>query len=170
MYLALRHQLMKNYSNQRFLETLQKEVNGIITDLNQTTETNVQIITAESEKLKNLQTRVDKRISEMQQIFSMLDRADGRYNEIIQNSQMRKKAASIKAFNQLSDFDDQPPPREVSRKPLPDSPEVPDKSTDEPTPREMVMGLYNQGRELLDIAERTHLSVGEVELIIELNK
>jgi hypothetical protein len=34
----------------------------------------------------------------------------------------------------------------------------------------MVMGLYNQGRELLDIAERTHLSVGEVELIIELNK
>jgi uncharacterized protein YoxC len=178
MYLVLRHQLMKNYSNERFLETLQKEVNGIMTDLNQATETNVQIIAAEAEKLKSLQGRVENRIAEMQQIFAMLDRADGRYNEIIEQSRRLNRSANAPGSS--------PPSAAPPREPVPSTPSpgaVPGTTlasgtqaeaaalmNDAPSPREMVLGLYNQGRDPVEIAERTRLSVGEVELIIELSK
>lgn len=224
MYLVLRHQLMKNYSNENFLDTLQKEVNAIMTDLNQATETNVQIITAEAEKIKNLQQKVEKRIVEMQQIFTMLDRADGRYNEILSNTRRRgvnpqeilrqssqavpaeppspavsaqpramdngssqiqmdglspqagQPAAAVpEAGNDVAsgeirsgnDVRDRTDTRSDVNAPLRGtSPSLPD----ELSPRERVLGLYNQGRDLQEISELTRIPIGEIELIIELSK
>ena len=146
IYLALRHQLQKNYNSDRFLETLQKEVNGIMTDLNRTAEMNVQILNNEAEKLQSLKEKVEKRIAEMQQIFAILDRADGRYNEILARAQKKVSVQPKK-----------PPP-------------APEKQTRSPSPRDQVLGLYNQGRAVQEISTLTHLPIGEVELIIELSK
>lgn len=145
IYLALRQQLKKDYNSERFLATLQKEVNGIITDLNQTAEMNVQILNNEAEKLQKLKEKVEKRIAEMQQIFAMLDRADGRYNEILIRSQ--KKV----------------PPQPPNPAPI-------QKKESESPSRDRILGLYNQGRTSQEISELTHLPIGEVELIIEFSK
>lgn len=159
MYLALRHQLQKNYSSEHFLETLQKEVNGIMTDLNRTAEMNVQIMNNEAEKLKALQERVEKRIGEMQQIFSMLDREDSRYQDIL----TRKKAVTPQTVVTPPDPPPAPPPP-------PKEKEDTVASTTSADPRERILGLYSQGRSIQEIADLTQFPVGEVELIINYSK
>ncbi len=169
MYLVLRHQLSKNYSSEKFLSTLQKEVNAIMTDLNQTTETSVQILSNESEKIKRLQNRVEKRIEEMQQIFSMLDRADGRYNEIILNSRRITQKLSIPESDQQVPAPKNPIDEAKQNGEIRDSQPAED-TPPKPSAREQVIGLYNQGRALDEIAEMTKMPLGEIELIIELSK
>ncbi|AHC14608.1 hypothetical protein L21SP2_1207 [Salinispira pacifica] len=207
MYLALRHQITRNYNSENFIDRLQKEVNGVITDLNQTTEMNVQIISHESEKLKKLEKKVEERIAEMQQIYTLLDSRDSRYQEILDNARRIQKtpghpADPSKAYRKASaprqhgdpgatsiqsrltspgihetDIHEtqvnmtEPSPETQADAPvqIPEHTEG-DSDNDNLTPREKVMGYYHQGRELDDIAARTGLPLGEVELIIELHK
>ena len=117
-----------------------------MTDLNQAAEMNVQLLTHETEKLTTLKGKVEKRIAEMQQIFSMLDRADGRYNEILLRAQR-------------------------STKTVPSPSPSPSPGTESSfSTRDQVLGLHDQGRSIHDIANMTGLPIGEVELIIEFSK
>lgn len=179
MYLVLRHQLLRNYSSEKFLNTLEKEVNGIITDLNRTTETSVQIISNESEKLKALQDRVEKRIAEMQQIFTMLDRADGRYTEIVARSRKIQDGSKTvyqhaqTTVQQAKKAKAETPAQETLNFSREDGVGANSAPTTAPEPldaKAQALGYYRQGRELFEIAELTGLSVGEIELIVELNK
>lgn len=202
MYLALRHQIIRNYNSENFIDRLQKEVNGVITDLNQTTEMNVQIISHESEKLKKLELKVEERIAEMQQIYTLLDSRDSRYQEILDNARRiqknpvkavnptdaYRKTAAVSRHTAPSDTSRKQPPdkqdpqeTQINMKEPPNPPprrdivspmETPksESESDEPSPRDKVMGYYHQGREIDDIVAKTGLPLGEVELIIELHK
>src|ERR1035437_10037863 len=62
LFLFLSRRLPHQYNTQRFLEEVQTEVNTIITELNQTTERNLQLIEERMEKLNTLTSQLDRRI------------------------------------------------------------------------------------------------------------
>ena len=62
LFLFLSRRLHQQYNSQRFLEEVQTEVNTIITELNQTTERNLQLIEERMEKLNTLTLQLDRRI------------------------------------------------------------------------------------------------------------
>ncbi len=185
MYLLLRHQILKNYGNKSFLDNLQREVNGIITDLNQTTESNVQILNNESAKLKKLKENTEKRIEELGQLYRMVTEADDRYTSILENSRKRKRQPTAVAEQPQQPQQPEPqkqpgsvtpaPKSPMPKSPMPKSPEEKSAASEgqshaEPDPRKRVVGLYDQGRSLHEIAERTQLSIDAIELIIEMAK
>ncbi len=183
MYLALRHSIQRRYNSEGFLTILQKEVHGVMTDLNQTVEMNVQIINNEAEKLQALQKKVERRIEDLQQMFQMLERSDKSYDEILEkkraitrrgagiHQQMQEPGGPMRDHqeNQKNDQkNDQTNNQKNDTKPEAEHHARGNSGISvHPADHTQILGLYNQGRSIQEIAKLTQLPAGEVELIIE---
>ncbi|MGI9256838.1 MAG: DUF6115 domain-containing protein [Salinispira sp.] len=187
IYLALRHSIQRRYNSEGFLTILQKEVHGVMTDLNQTVEMNVQIINNEAEKLQALQKKVERRIEDLQQIFQMLERSDKSYDEILEKKraitrrgsgihQHTKEPGGPMSDHQETQKNKQPNDQtnnQTNNQKNDTKPEAEHHARGNsgisvhPADHTQILGLYSQGRSIQEIAKLTQLPAGEVELIIE---
>lgn len=178
IYILLRRRMDVQYSQKAFLDKIQKEIGQIVTEMNQTTERNIQLLENKLEALQSLSDRAQNLITRgNSELHSLQDR----YQKIGGFSRPSLPAVRPAAKEQTRTT----PEPDVSRKPVQNS--EPDRqlsvapATSEPAPRkegsegksrdrrkQEATELYIRGEDLDRIAEQTGLSLGEVELIVAL--
>jgi hypothetical protein len=146
LYYFLKRKVDKTYNQGVFLDRVEKEVGTIITELNQTTERNIQLIENKLDSLRSLSTKVDYVIRQAEEDL-------GRLQDEAEILRRRDRSPGQPHYNQ---------------------PRVP-KIEEEPLdPREQkkrqVSQLVLQGLELSEVSEKTGMSIGEIELIMALTR
>ncbi len=101
LYLLLNRKIEHRMSPTEMLDRIGREVEGIIRDLNQTTDRNIGLIEDRIESLKSILENVDKRIGLMKRESEKKEVSTALYNDILkpaQNSPPRS-SGSLKAAN-----------------------------------------------------------------------
>jgi hypothetical protein len=165
-YLVLNRNIKARTSQQAALDEIKREVGAIITELNSTTERNIELIEDRIASLERLVGQADKRLGALRRDLATRSGESGAY------SRFGRPAASSPAAQADSSF----PQRTAGRTDA--APEHEGDSgaaagTDEATGdtvRERVRHLYLQGVPLSRIATIVGKTVGEVELIVALDE
>lgn len=84
MFLFLSRRLRRQYNAGEFLAQVQQEVNSIVTELNQTTERNIQLLEERISRVKDLLSELDRRI-------------------LIQESEAQKRSQTDRTYQHLKD-------------------------------------------------------------------
>lgn len=112
LFLFLSRRLHRQYNSEKFLADVQQEVNAIITELNHTTERNLQLIEDRMEALSALTAQLDRRILMVKNDEERRSESSGTYNQLqeqhrqIQRDMARSQATVV-------------PPKQVLQKTLP---------------------------------------------------
>jgi hypothetical protein len=192
LFLFLSRRLHQQYNSQRFLEEVQTEVNTIITELNQTTERNLQLIEERMEKLNTLILQVDRRILLAKTEEERRNESSGTYSQLQgkQRQIQREMARSVPVEARVP-FAVAPPVEADLFTPEPARPATPETTVAaiQPTVPEVTVAVdsvkirHVQGRDAMKaqvfdmsqagiaptlIAQHFGISLGEVELIISL--
>lgn len=175
-YLVLNRNINSRTSQQAALEEIKREVGAIITELNQTTERNVEIIEDRIETLERLIGQADKRLGALRRDLSSRQSEEVTYSRLGVDSS--RGAGSTFTGTRQSDVD---VPRStgdsaaVSSSPDAGASHSSSGTGDgsvsaQPSVRERVRALYLQGLSLERIASIVGRTVGEVELIVSLEE
>jgi hypothetical protein len=139
MFGFFNRKIEKRLESGNLLENVRREIQGIILELNKTTDRNIGLIEERVASLKEFIESADKRI-------------------MLINREAEKHELSTQVYNML---------RKKSRLPTEDQPQgegVPRR----PVSYEEVMNLYNKGISAGLIANKLGTTIGEVELVISL--
>lgn len=171
VYILLRRRIDARYTQKAFLEQIEKEVGQIVTDMNQTTERNIQLLENKLEAVKTL----------MEKSQQVLVRGNAELNSLQDRYQQYRRFAAVPAPGGLAQegstaLQKNPPPNmtrlaDQAQAPPKDSVQNPPSDSKKPKREElkqMATDLYIKGEELGAISEKTGLSLGEVELIVAL--
>jgi TolA-binding protein len=150
------------------LDEIRREVGAILTEMNQATERNIELMEDKIEALTALIDQADRRLT-------VLRRENSRQGSMEQTySKLRRSA------NQLSDpAEAADPPAETGDHGAADGPDAESQSPveagstveeDSPSVKEQVLTLYRQGLSVDRIATRVGTAVSEVEFIVSLNE
>ena len=82
LFLFLSRRLHRQYNSEKFMAEVQQEVNAIITELNQTTERNLQLIEDRMEALSALTSQLDRRIIMAKTEEERRTESTGTYNQL----------------------------------------------------------------------------------------
>jgi predicted HTH domain antitoxin len=197
LYLILRRRVRKEFNGKVFLEEIEREVGTIITEMNQTTERNIQLIEHKLASLKNLSkqtelllTRGREEIEERQIKLDQYRNMGRRFNmaspvsdSIEREYQDKSKEVGVEERG-IAEVRVDPPIKSTSETihsnklnntnpgpPAKKSSPTTDNFThseSRETRKTQVLTLYHQGNEPHTIAEATGFTLGEVELIIAL--
>ena len=140
IYYLVRREIKRTVNPRDILNSIEADINSVLTELNQTTDRNVTIIEDTTEHLKKVIEEADKRI------------------------RILEKAGNRKTQEDYSSLKPQAVPIQI-REPAP----KPAASKEEPSKREQALAMYRQGFNAGIIAQRLELPLGEVELIISIN-
>ena len=141
----LRRRVNRALDSEEIMAELREEVNGLLREMNQTTERNVALVEDRITRLSELLRRADKSL----QLLQREEEKSAVSREVYDN--LRLQARRREAERQID---------------LPES----DGSADEvPSLRERVLTLHRQGMAADVIASRVDAPQGEVELIISLH-
>jgi len=138
LFRYFQHRMDRRLSSPELLEKVRREIGGMITELNMTTERNIGLIEERLSVLKETLDRADKRILLMKREAEKHEVGAQVYDRIRRNREQP---------------DDEAPPREEGRKPV---------------SYQEVVDLHGKGISPGVIAARLGATVGEVELIISL--
>lgn len=190
MFLFLSRRLHRQYNSKQFMAEMQQEVNAIITEMNQTTERNLQLIEDRMEQVAALTAQLDKRIIMAKSAEEKRPDSGGTYNQITQQRRQIQREMSREPIRDIDLFNavEGEPVAELAA-PTPTPPPLAEqKPAAEPpltvSPNAQVVKLQKiQGREAMKaqvtdmaqagiapslIAQHFGISLGEVELIISL--
>ena len=182
IYILLRRRIDVQYSQKAFLDKIQKEIGQIVTEMNQTTERNIQLLENKLEALKSLSERAQNLITRgNSELHSLQDR----YQQIGSFSRPSLPAVRPTVKEQARVLPEGEATGRLTGKPAQSSEPDPqarvspeeagnslqkegnkDKSRDRR--KQEATELYIRGEDLDRIAEQTGLSLGEVELIVAL--
>jgi len=127
------------------LDQIRREINGLVVELNQTTDRNVSLIEERVRSLNALLNQADRRIGVMKREVEQQESAGQTYNDILKKMSARKKKEQEEQQAEPSAPVELPASR-----------------------REQVLDLHRKGIAPNIIAARVGSTVGEVELIISL--
>jgi hypothetical protein len=147
------------------LDEIKREVGSIITELNQTTDRNIELVEDRITRLGTLIERADQRIKTLNRETVRLDRPSAAYNS--------RGRASVPDSVARDSLDAEPAPVKEPVGEVSQPASVPQGSASPSGPasiRQQVRMLYLQGLPLERIATRVGKSVGEVELILSLHQ
>lgn len=143
VYFLLNRKISRILDSEKILTRVDEEINGLILDLNQTTERNVLL--------------VEDRIKTLTELINNSDRSI-----LLLNKELNKQQVEPLHYSHLS----------KNRKILPiidESVKESDKNDENLSDKYRILELYNKGFSSDVIAGRIGASIGEVELIITLN-
>jgi len=153
VYLVLNRTITVRTTQQSALDEIKREVGAIITELNATSERNIELIEDRIATLERLLEQADRRIGALRRDLSTHG-SPSTYSNLGSNVVVRPTV----------DADGTQDSRDV---PMVEG----ERSPPEPRPlRERVRGLYLQGLSLERIASLVGKTVGEVELIVSLDE
>ncbi len=170
-YLLLNRSIVVRTSRQAALEEIKREVGAIITELNATSERNIELIEDRIQTLEKLIAQADRRVGALrrnltaQEAESDTYRRLGRLPASPQSADERTddSASNVGKATETGGASGAPVGPSDARSGTP--PEPPEVSA-----RERVRGLYLQGVALERIASIVGKTVGEVELIVALDE
>ena len=180
-FVFFKRRIDRALSTEEIVDRLRSEVNGLVVELNQTSERNIGIIEERIQRLQSLVSRADRRIQ-------MLNRETEKNEISAELYEKLKKNASSKQPPSVIDENDEsePPQQKIHTDAGVGDLEAPTRSSGQdgldsveglatesldPEPAdtiEAVMELHRQGFEPKLIASKLRTSLGEVELIISL--
>jgi cell division septum initiation protein DivIVA len=191
-FLIIARRLRRQYNAQQFLSQVQQEVNTIVTELNQTTERNIQLLEDRIAAVKDTLAELDRRIVMAEAEEQKRSRTDQTYNHLREQRRVIQRTLHEPApvIRMPEPEPETPPPPE----PAPGAESVPGA---EPVPaaqagglriettgpvqagfkrtasresiRQQVVELHRAGLDPALIAQRCGIPPGEAELIISLH-
>jgi hypothetical protein len=168
--LVFRRYVDRRTSQQNALDEVKQEVGAIITELNQTTERNIELVEDRMRRLRELMDGADKRLGALRRHAESDKAADLTY------SRLRDQVPLVQ--HQDEEATSAPETESVTQAPVepkaePAAEPVPDGQSGQPEEvplRERVKSLYLRGLAPERIAVITGRTVGEVELMISLEE
>ncbi len=148
LFLFLTRRLVRKLSLEESLDELQREVGGIVTEMNQAAERNISLLEDKIEELRGIEERIDRKITLLNRGTQKGNESAATYREIVREAQKQQR---------------QKPSETVSG----DAAEAP--PSDNRPIRERILDLHRKGISPNIIATRVGSTVGEVELIIGLS-
>lgn len=150
LYFILRSRIDSNLNNKKFLREVREEISSLVTQINETSDRNVTLLENRLEKLTNLIEQADIRISGLKKEIKV--------QKVHVIEEVKKEPVKIvesqiteEAVTNLLDIDLVDDDTALTRK-------------------ERIILMHKQGISPSIIARRTESTVGEVELVISLNK
>ncbi|MFP4431086.1 MAG: DUF6115 domain-containing protein [Spirochaetaceae bacterium] len=147
-FLFLTRRLVRKLSLEESLDELQREVGGIVTEMNQAAERNISLLEDKIEELREIEQRIDRKITLLNRETQKENESAATYREIVREAQMQRRQKPFEAA-----------PGDTAEAPQSDNRPV----------RERVLDLHRKGISPNIIATRVGSTVGEVELIIGLS-
>ena len=177
--IALNRTITVRTSRQSALDEIKREVGAIITELNATTERNIQLIEDKARTLEALVAQADRRLGALRRDLSSREAESATYSHLKRPGATEHPGAVHDA--ELSSPADGHPPRSEDesthgvdanrdRRPSPFAGTPPGVAESRQALRARVRGLYLQGVSLERIASIVGKTVGEVELIVSLDE
>lgn len=151
MFLYVKRKIRIALGSENLLRDIREEVDGILRELNQTTDRNIRLIEDRVERLMEIMAKADKRIGVMQREVEKQDMGRSVYQQLLDKK--RRSAGTASADTDGGESHEAVRPAE------------PKKSV-----REQVGELHDKGIAPDLIAKRVGTTVGEVELIISLRE
>lgn len=143
LFLVLTRRLVRKLSPEESIDELQREVGGIVTEMNQAADRNITILEDKIEELRRIEERIDRKITLLNREVDKETQSATTYEAIVKEAQ-RKQQAAVE-----------------NRRP---------EETEDVRPvRERILDLHRKGISPSIIASRVGSTVGEVELIIGLS-
>jgi hypothetical protein len=176
VYLLLLRRIDRKLQPERVIDTIRSEIEGIIVELNQTTDRNIGLIEDRVNQLGGLLEQADRRLAVLKRELESRTQSTERYNDILS----RARATSRTQTEKPSEKPPQQAERSGDRTALgtgnssaPESTEATGEGSEDggrAARRREILDLHKKGIAANIIANRTGTTVGEVELIISLNE
>jgi len=162
---ALNRRIQSRTSQQAALDEIKREVGSIITELNQTTERNIEIAEDRIGKLRDLIEEADRRVKTLKRDIAGHQQAgviyDARGTARRDRIEDPPQKGPLPARESTNTTEDAAPRATESRQPA---------AASRSEVRDEVRMLYLQGLPIERIAVRVGVTVGEVELILSLQQ
>ena len=143
LFLVLTRRLVRKLSHEESVEELQREVGGIVTEMNQAAERNITILEDKIEELRRIEERIDRKITLLNREVEKEAQSATTYGAIVKEAQKKQHSS-------------------------PETPAAEEEEEARPV-RERILDLHRKGISPSIIASRVGSTVGEVELIIGLS-
>jgi len=150
------------------LDEIRREVGAILTEMNQTTERNIELIEDRVSTLKAVLEKADRKLTVLQRESSRQDNAEKLYSRLSRSVPVTAEPADVVAgAAPLS----QPPTDNGEKRAVQAEAAVREESEDpKPDLKSEVLRLYRRGIAFERIASRVGTAVSEVELIVSLSE
>lgn len=148
LFLFLTRRLVRKLSLEESIDELQREVGGIVTEMNQAAERNISLLEDKIEELRDIEQRIDRKITLLNREAERESESATTYREIVREAQKQQRRKPPEA--------------------LPGGASESSPSDTRPV-RERILDLHRKGISPNIIASRVGSTVGEVELIIGLS-
>lgn len=148
LFLFLTRRLVRKLSLEESLDELQREVGGIVTEMNQAAERNISLLEDKIEELRDIEQRIDRKITLLNRETQKENESATTYREIVREARKQQRRNPSEASSGDALEASQPDTRPI---------------------RERILDLHRKGISPNIIATRVGSTVGEVELIIGLS-
>ncbi|MFW5685360.1 MAG: hypothetical protein ACOC2Y_04235 [Spirochaetota bacterium] len=164
-YIILNRNITARTSQQAALDDIKREVGAIITELNSTTERNIELIEDRIATLERLVEQADKRVGVLRREAATHRSEPATYTKLGSPAIRSSDSGPARRAGAAAE-----PPPEEPRVGSGGRPAEPEPAPNEGSLRERVRALYLQGLPLARIASIVGKTVGEVELIVSLDE
>jgi uncharacterized membrane-anchored protein YhcB (DUF1043 family) len=148
LFLFLTRRLVRKLSLEESIDELQREVGGIVTEMNQAAERNISLLEDKIEELRDIEERIDRKITLLNRETQKENESAATYREIVREAQKQQRQKPSEAIS-----------GDAAKAPQSDNRPI----------RERILDLHRKGISPNIIATRVGSTVGEVELIIGLS-
>ena len=164
------------------MDEIRREVGSILTEMNQTTERNIELLEDRVTRLKEVVDQADRRLGTLRRETQKQENAEMVYSHLGRVARPAAGRASggsppleqRPGESTLAEGADQPPVNDRAQsngnaQPIDETEGEPDNRT-EPPLKDRALGLYRQGISVDRIASRLKTTVSEIELIVSLGE
>lgn len=161
--IVIRRMIDRRADSAAVMDEIRREVGAILTEMNQTTERNIELIEDRVARLQELIEQADRRLGTLRRETQKQEKADMVYSHL-----------SRVAGAPLTDGSNEPSMKNPDKSISPAEPiDTPEGNADTETPvslKDRVLDLYRQGIPIERIASRVGTAVSEIELIVSLGE
>jgi hypothetical protein len=168
VYLLLVRRIDRRLEPGRVVDNIRSEIEGIIVELNQTTDRNIGLIEDRVSRLNNVLEQADRRLSLLKRELESRASSSERYNDILKRAPRSAHAPSGARDTEHSETSSGSGPAGDTAAAPDTGPAAGSGDTREARKKEII-DLHRKGIAANIIANRTGTTVGEVELVISLN-
>lgn len=165
--LVVRGMIERRVGSTAALDEVRREVGAILTEMNQTTERNIELVEDRIGQLRKAIEAADKKLVLLQNELGKQKKSEEVYARLGRSAAAIERTGAGNGETGSGAGGSDRKAREGSR---PNDDGTEERSESAPPLKERVLGLYKQGISLERIASRVGTGVGEVELIVSLSE
>ncbi|MCK4515686.1 MAG: hypothetical protein KAU31_10535 [Spirochaetaceae bacterium] len=164
--IVIRRMVDRRASSTAVMDEIRREVGAILTEMNQTTERNIELIEDRVTRLQELIVQADRRLGTLRRETQKQEKAEMVYSHL---SRVARSAGSPPADGGNESSTNKGAQSSGGAEPSDASGEVAQTATSVPL-KDRVLDLYRQGIPIERIASRVGTAVSEIELIVSLGE